>query len=476
MASPASELERALMRFRREQASGYLRRLAGEPSDVRVDGLARRLLASDRVVPLFEAARESGELSPELEAASAAHVGRAVLEYHYASARELFSSLLSREVSVEGDTRAIGSLLDVWAGSTTPAQRERTVRAMEPELVSVFQQLIARRADADAGVSGTLAELAAGRHPDAGPEGGARKEARAYLDASAELAFEAVRFTRTSLGHGGNGGLDHLWMALGQEFRALFPRAGRLRRIAADWEPLGLRQLLSARARAAHEHLGPLLAPQLLLLAPTDVRLAEAPREYGLASEIATVEAVGRAVGYVHASDALPFALRLASGGSVARALGALGVQRLFSPHFLRRVRGFGRRESETVARIAESCWLLDARLAAAAVLARTLHGPSALTEAAALAEEALLGPVSEAAALLVLRTSPGAPFRGKAYGPALAWALRERFDEDWYLNPRAGEPLRGAAARAGTLAVESFATELGCEVEHGLRKLAELF
>jgi hypothetical protein len=35
-------------------------------------------------------------------------------------------------------------------------------------------------------------------------------------------------------------------------------------------------------------------------------------------------------------------------------------------------------------------------------------------------------------------------------------------FDEDWWRNPRAGEPLLGAGARGGTLSVESWAEELG--------------
>jgi hypothetical protein len=437
------------------------------------------MLASERGEELFAAAESSGELDAQTLAAAAAHFGRARLEQRYAAARESTSSLLAREVSVEGDTRSLGALLGEWSATGSPAQRDRLTRAMIPELAAFARLILERRDQTDHAVFELFGRLGTARHADAGPEGGGREAAQRWLDQSAELTREALGFAQKSLGHEGSGGLDHLWLALGQEFRGLFTREGRLRRLAGEWEPLGLRRLLSARARATGDHPGPLLAPHVVVLAaPGEVRLSEASREYGLASELATAEAIGRVVGIVHASEALPFVTRFASVGSVARAVGALAVQRLLEPGFLRKSRGLSNREADVIARVAAAYFLLDSRLLAAAVLARSLssESASALDDATALAEQALLGPVSTAAAPLVLRIAPGAPFRAKAHAPALSWALREQFDDDWYLNPRAGEPLRGALARAGGFSIESFAEELGCNVERGIAKLSELF
>jgi len=51
---------------------------------------------------------------------------------------------------------------------------------------------------------------------------------------------------------------------------------------------------------------------------------------------------------------------------------------------------------------------------------------------------------------------------RAALAAPAIAMALRERYDEDWFRNPRVAEPLRAAATRGGTLAVERWAEEVG--------------
>jgi hypothetical protein len=169
--------------------------------------------------------------------------------------------------------------------------------------------------------------------------------------------------------------------------------------------------------------------------------------------------------------------LRHGTVGTVARAFGTLSALRLAEPVFLRRARGQSGRESAILARSAATYLLFESRLAAAAVLARGMSGSEVVARSASLAERALLGPVPEQfGAFLALRLSPGGSFRGKAHAFALAAAMRERFDEDWFLNPRAGEPLRGALARGGELSVESLAEELGSTLEGGLSKLSELF
>jgi hypothetical protein len=475
MSSPASELERAIAAFRRDQASGYLRQLAGQPLDPRLEGRARAFLASERADELLEQAKP--ELSPTQYAASCAQLARASFELRYAKARASTSSLLTREVSVEGETRSLGLLLGEWAGLTRSGPRDRALAAMGPVLEAYAEALIEARSEADHAVGVRLARWQPARHADAGPED-ARERATQFLETTQEVTREAIQFAERAHLQRVETGLDAIWVALGQSMQGLVPREGRLRRLASEWEPLGLRSLLATRARAALDHEGPFLAPHLIALeAPGQLRLSASEREYGLASELASAEAIGRALGIAHGSPTLPMATRFASVGTVARAVGSLAVVRMMEPHFLRKQRGLSVRESEQVARLCALWFLLDARLSAAQSLGRTLRGPSAIDQATALAEQALLGSVQRGpAAALVVRASGGAVFRGKAHAPALAWAFRERFDEDWYLNPRAAEPLRGALAQAGEFSIEAFAEELGTGVDQGIAKLSELF
>ncbi len=473
MPSPASELGRAIAAFRHDQASGYLRQLTGQPFDQRLEGRARAFLGSERAEELLDQAK--AELSPTLYAACCAHFARAAFERSFAAARRATSTLLEREVSVEGDTRSIGALLGEWAGLTR--SRDRVIAAMGPVLEDYASELLEARSEADHAAGVLLAKLQPPRHADAGPED-ALDRASHFLDATRELTREAIEFAARAHQQRVETGLDAIWVGLGQSLRGLVPRDSRMRRLASEWEPLGLRQLLAVRARAAVEHAGPFVAPHLVVLeAPTQVRMSACEREYGLASELASAEAIGRALGIAHGSVTLPMATRFASVGTVARAMGSLAVVRLMEPHFLRRQRGLSVRESEQVARLCALWFLLDARLSAAQALGRSLRGPTALDQATALAETALLGSVPRGpAATLVLRASGGAVFRGKAHAPALAWAFRERFDEDWYLNPRTAEPLRGALAQAGEFSIEGFAEELSTSLERGVAKLSELF
>ena len=479
------DLERAIGAFRREHGLRYLTDLAGQaatqgrrPIDPRAGRSARSRLLSERGLELLDEACSSGEFSPTEHAAVVAQVARALLEQRYERARSESSGLLAREVSVEGDTRSIGALIGEWTGQTNAGQRERTLSALAPSLELFAELLLHERAGVDFEVGTLFARLKPPRHPDAGPEGGADALARAWLSQTQEVTQEAFAFARRTQGGEGQGGFDALWLALGQELRGLFSPDGRLRRLALEWEPLGLRRMLSARGRSGAPHPGPFAAPHVVLVAPPeDVRISPSGREYGLASELAMAEAIGRAVSHVHGSSALSVGLRMPSVGTVARGVGSLALQRFTDVRFLRRVRGLSIRESELVARLSTLYFLLDSRLAAAAVLARRIVGDSALDQIAPLVEQALCGSVQRGpAAALVLRIAPGGALRGKLHGPALAWALREQFDEDWYLNPHAAEPLRGAMARAGELSVESFAEELGTSVAHGVEKLSELF
>jgi hypothetical protein len=469
------QLRKALEAFRRELALDYQRALAVEPHE-RSRALA--FLVSDEALEQLIAAEQGGELSPSEYAGMCAHFARARLEHGYAPARRAHAAFAARVLSVASEKLGAGAAAREWASSPVPARREVLVRALDGDLGALAEQILDARARADARVRALAAQLTLPRHPDAGPEGGSAALAQSFLTASAELMAEALDVTARAEALPSDDGAHALWAVLGHRFTGMFAAESRARRCALDWEPLGLRQLLSSHARASYTHAGPGVMPHVLARSlPRDVRVCPSAVDGGLAGELAFADAGGRALGYTHASPALPFALRHASVATLARAMGSLGMLRFTEPLFLRRMRELSRRETEQVARQAATFALLDARLAGAAVLARGLQGPEALSRAADLANQALTRSLPRGlGAWLVLRLSPGGPFRAKVHGLGIAATLRERFDEDWFLNPRSAEPLRGALSRAGDFSVEGFASELSASPEGGLQKLGELF
>ena len=478
MSTAGTDLRQAVEAFRRGQGMAYLELLSGRPGE-RIP--ARRWLTSEQGVDRHEEACTSGEISTVVAAALRAHMGRAALETHYARARSASLELAEQSVNYEGETRRVGYLVAQWSQGRGPAQRHALARSLDREFQEHARTLISARNEADGAAHDLLRRLHAGqnqRHPDAGPEGGNQALAERWLTLTEDLAQEAFGFARREFRVEETHGLETLWSVLGTPLSGLFPRPGRLRRLAADWDPLGLRALLRAHVRAAPEHPGPFPAAHVVILAaPRDIRLSPSAFEYGLASELATADSVARALAHAHASSALPHALRPAPVGSVARALGQLGVLLFADPLFLRKTRGLSARESNTVARLATAYALADSRLCAAAVLARSITSPGDLERASALAGRALTGSLPTGwGACLALRLSPGGPLRGKALAPALAYCLREQLDTDWFLNPRASEPIRGALARAGEFSVEDWAQEVGATLEQGPRRLAELF
>lgn len=476
MNSPKDRLDRALLTFRRDQAFVYLQRLAGTPLAEQRGQRARAFLTSEAGFELVDATLASGELPPHEASAVCAHLARAHAELAYARARAL--SPMEQQVDVEGDTRPLSALLGEWLDEPHPLRRSRLERSADRLLGAHAEQLIDRRQRADHAVSRALARLPNQRHPDAGPERGTVELAEQWLTLTQELAGEVFAHARRAARVEGEAGLDTLWATLGTPMRGLFRGEGRYRRLADELAPLGLRRQLAQAARLAQPHPGPFPAPHVLVAAaPREIRVCPSQVEVGLASELLAADALGRAMAHAHASPALPVALRHASAGSLARTAGALTTLRFLEPQFLRKRRGLSGREAEEVARLAAGFMLVDSRLAAAALLARGLNDADPQPRAQALCERALRGPVPPGcASFLLIRLSPGPSFRGKSWAPALAHAMRERFDADWYENPRAGEPLRGAFARAGDFSVEGFAEELSARIERGPEKLSELF
>ena len=159
------------------------------------------------------------------------------------------------------------------------------------------------------------------------------------------------------------------------------------------------------------------------------------------------LEAFGQALHRAYVDPALPFEARWHGNAGSARATGALLATLLRDRGWLRRYAGLSGAALDAAARAAAFAELGASRAAAARVAA----------SAAAYGDTASLGEVEgiyvdRMRAALGAAPEPGdawgeldGPFavgdalRGSLMAGALGEALRERFDEDWWRNPRSG-------------------------------------
>ncbi len=159
------------------------------------------------------------------------------------------------------------------------------------------------------------------------------------------------------------------------------------------------------------------------------------------------LEAFGQALHRAHVDPALPFEVRWQANAGAVRATGALLAALLRDRGWLRRYAGLSGGALDAVARAAAFAELGASRATAARVAA----------SAAAYGDTASLGEVEgvyveRMRQALGVTPEPGdawgeldGPFavgdalRGSLMAGALGEALRERFDEDWWRNPRSG-------------------------------------
>lgn len=213
----------------------------------------------------------------------------------------------------------------------------------------------------------------------------------------------------------------------------------------AGGAPSGVPFGAAALAGRAAARAVPVRVPsEVYLLARTG---AAAARASGPGAARGYLDALGRALHRAHADPALPFEARWAAGAVRARATGALLAALLRDRGWLRRYAALSGGALDGAARAAAFRELAAAR----GFAARTT------VSAAAYGDEVALGDVEavyadRARAAFGVAPDPGdamadldAPFAvGDALGGvlaagALADALRDRFDEDWWRNPRAG-------------------------------------
>jgi hypothetical protein len=257
-------------------------------------------------------------------------------------------------------------------------------------------------------------------------------------------------------------------------------RRQRWQRASAWLRGLGFERELQRRVRAEVDHADVLPLPaNFLLSVPLDVRVAQIPIDYGVVSDACAAEGVARALGH---ALCLPLAPELCRplGPSVAGALGALGLQVWGERTHLQRVQHMAEPAAARVGRLSATFALLSARAAVALSTA-----PAVDPEHPQSGMEALAEPLSRALCCEVPPSIAGllgadrVLARARALEALTALALygnlRERFDLDWFRNPRSAELLRSACERGNTLGPAELCAELGAPLSAASGRALEL-
>jgi hypothetical protein len=233
------------------------------------------------------------------------------------------------------------------------------------------------------------------------------------------------------------------------------------------------------RAEPASHLLGP-VSRVIALAVPSDIRVVEPSLESGLLSDLIASQAIGEALALSLVSPALSSVMRWPVGVSVSAAIGVLFMQLRADAGYLRRVDGLERDLAERVARQQGVAVLLQSRWQAALQLAESVSVRSEAERLAQLtaASERVFGcelPEGVVALSWLGHGWGGQDFAATDAGLALHAALRERFDTDWFWNPRVSEVIRGACTRGNQLDVTGLGAELGIALDTGSLRALEL-
>jgi hypothetical protein len=257
--------------------------------------------------------------------------------------------------------------------------------------------------------------------------------------------------------------------------------ARRWARVAEALRGLGFERDLNSRLHT--EHAAFALDPRTRVIAmdvPSDIRVAQSTLEFGLASDLYAAQGSAHALSLALVSPALPNVLRWPLGAGVADALGVAFMQLRADPGYLHRFEGLEAPWLERASRHAGVLMLLEARTRAAFVVAQREPARDENEHARQLTaalERAMCAefPVGLGALFAYAGPPDAAAFEACQAGLAVHVGLRERFDTDWYRNPRVAEVVRGAAARGNTLEFSALLAELNVSASTGSQRLIEL-
>jgi hypothetical protein len=308
----------------------------------------------------------------------------------------------------------------------------------------------------------------------------AADRAREFLASTDDATREMTRWLVKPTGSGTIAWHVLLRAVRAAELDGLAKPARRLARLANGLRGLDFERDLNARVRG--ESAAAALEPRARVLAlsvPSDIRIAQSTLQFGVLSDVYAAHGVGQGLALALISPAQPDLVRRPVLPGVADAIGTTFMQLRADPEYLRRIEGLEPLWVEKLGRHAGIIVLLEARVRAALSLAasepRDLNEWSQQLTAAL--ERALAVEVPPGLATLAAWSVPPgqAAFEACAAGLAAQVGLRDRYDADWYRNPRVSEVLRGAATRGTTLALPEFLEELGVEERVAAARVIEL-
>lgn len=484
----------------RDRAGELLRALAAESYALRsratrqprlAEVLERQesLLRLDRVA---EVQREMAGTTGEAERAA-----RFLLEF-LAEARALRAACASWErlrtwelnasASLGETTFGMDEVPDLLAESSDPAVRRAVVAAWLAEIEDV-EPAVQVILDREREVTG---ELGYGDRVQAAEVLGGI-ELRALAAEGEELlsgteplyrdllAHFLPRLAGVSLAEATEADLERLRRAepLDPSFPAPRMSAGVLRELSAS----GLDPVAGGRLRIDERAAGstPRAAFHQVLDVPESVVVSVAPAG-GRRVHDSFLFALGAGLHRAHTAPDLPLEFRWLGDRSVTAAFGELFRGLLSLPAWLARVQAVPRKAWEEHRRLAALLGLMEVRRDVALLryeLERAREGDAPEAYPQLLGEALLVSHDARGRLVAALPTFESARrLRGRALEALLAPYLRDRFDEDWFRNPRAGPALEALLAHgrrytAAELAIQTTSTPLS--LRHLAARLGEI-
>lgn len=421
----------------------------------------------------MEEAAGSGQLDADAHGALLAHLTD-VAEAEVLSRHELVLDRLADDVLVVGGSeRRTGDL------ALELRQRgRRDELAMLRALDEHFGRDREARRDALAEARERGARILARgpRGPDEAQDETRERCARFLADTSDAAAELSLR-VRHAIGAADRGLLDLLRALSPEPLEPLVAPRTRARRLGSVFEALGLGRELG-RCVSVERSRRLALAPRVVSGRGRSTLFVGAI-EVGLASERAFMGGLGQALALALVSPMTAIEHRHPALGTASAALGALFADTLGERALIATLFAAGAREERTLRTASHGQSLLGARLACARVLITDpgLEGDAEARERAAeaLAEDPGEIPIELALPCRQSHRRDLAEARARLAALALVPALRERYDADFYRNPRFADFVRGAAARGGALSAEGLVADAGGRLHDASQRATEI-
>lgn len=463
--SPLVRLRALVTAWRTAQASVTRARWAGEEPDVRGLTRARAALGTGEARALLDECLSLHLLDDRDHATWLTHLADAAREELLHRRGAAPGLALSHEVEIEGEPITLAAIARDASRWLDRGRLEGLGRA-------VGERDRARREAVAEG------DAAAERVLSRGPERKSEDlDVLAWLSATDDATHEALARTAHALGFAATRGnaaekLAILPRALrASALDALFAPAGRVDRLARLLAPIGTDATVAARLRLETSGEATIRSELVLVDPPTRIAVGLPAIEIGLATELVTLDALGRGLAHALVTPALGAEHRVLPASEVPPAMGALLALLPTDARYLRRALGLDARAEGAVRPAATYVALCRARLELARLHARREHLLADGDTAHALASRAIACPsdLPIGALLASPETTPTllATAHAAAAAPAIFLALRERHDEDFFRNPRTRDTLAGAAARGARLSRAEWLSELTAPADH---------